>query len=118
MSLVYRFSKDVTDGRGDMKALLGGKGAGLAEMCRIGVPVPPGFTITTEAYRAYMDAGQSVTEMLNEQVQHALRWLSQLLDFDENSDATPDDGPDALEGAIHILERMLGKSSQAQAAIL
>ncbi|MCB1042502.1 MAG: pyruvate, phosphate dikinase [Acidobacteria bacterium] len=80
MSLVYRFSKDVTDGRGDMKALLGGKGAGLAEMCRIGVPVPPGFTITTEAYRAYMDAGQSVTEMLNEQVQHALRWLSQSLD--------------------------------------
>lgn len=46
------------------------------------------------------------------------RLISQLLDFDENSDATPDDGPDALEGAIHILERMLGKSSQAQAAIL
>lgn len=46
---VYYFSDGRTDGRGDMKDLLGGKGAGLAEMTRLGIPVPPGFTITTEA---------------------------------------------------------------------
>ena len=44
---VYQFGKK-TDGNGGMKPLLGGKGANLAEMCRIGLPVPPGFTITTE----------------------------------------------------------------------
>ncbi len=45
------------DGSGDMKDLLGGKGAGLAEMTRAGLPVPPGFTITTEVCLAYQDAG-------------------------------------------------------------
>src|SRR5205085_11426680 len=44
---VYLFGKK-TDGHGGMKPLLGGKGANLAEMCRIGLPVPPGFTVTTE----------------------------------------------------------------------
>jgi pyruvate, orthophosphate dikinase len=44
---VYLFGKK-TDGNGQMKPLLGGKGANLAEMCRIGLPVPPGFTVTTE----------------------------------------------------------------------
>ena len=49
---VYFFGKK-TDGNGSMKALLGGKGANLAEMCRIGLPVPPGFTITTEVCTYY-----------------------------------------------------------------
>jgi pyruvate, orthophosphate dikinase len=49
---VYMFGKK-TDGNGTMKALLGGKGANLAEMCRIGLPVPPGFTITTEVCTYY-----------------------------------------------------------------
>ena len=44
---VYLFGRK-TDGNGSMKALLGGKGANLGEMCRIGLPVPPGFTVTTE----------------------------------------------------------------------
>jgi pyruvate, orthophosphate dikinase len=52
--LVYGFS----EGSGEMKDLLGGKGAGLAEMTRLGLPVPPGFTITTEACRAYTEAGR------------------------------------------------------------
>ncbi len=51
---VYEFS----EGSGDMKDLLGGKGAGLAAMSNLGLPVPPGFTITTEACRAYMQAGK------------------------------------------------------------
>ena len=49
---VYLFGKK-TDGNGSMKPLLGGKGANLAEMCRIGLPVPPGFTITTEVCTYY-----------------------------------------------------------------
>ena len=44
---VYLFGKGKTDGNGGMKPLLGGKGANLAEMCRIGLPVPPGFTLST-----------------------------------------------------------------------
>jgi len=72
---VYQFGKK-TDGNGGMKPLLGGKGANLAEMCRIGLPVPPGFTITTEvctyfyahkrsypsALRAQMEAGIAALE--------------------------------------------------------
>ena len=46
---VYSFGKDRTDGRADMRNLLGGKGANLAEMSNLGLPVPPGFTISTEA---------------------------------------------------------------------
>lgn len=44
---VYCFGADATEGRADMKNLLGGKGANLAEMANLGLPVPPGFTITT-----------------------------------------------------------------------
>ena len=51
---VYFFGSK-TDGNGSMKPLLGGKGANLAEMCRIGLPVPPGFTITTEVCTYYYD---------------------------------------------------------------
>ena len=46
--IVYHFGGGTADGNGSMKNLLGGKGANLAEMARIGLPVPPGFTITTE----------------------------------------------------------------------
>jgi pyruvate, orthophosphate dikinase len=66
---VYSFS----EGTGEMRDLLGGKGSGLAEMSNLGLPVPPGFTITTGACRAYMQAGkmpvglmESVTEYLRE----------------------------------------------------
>ena len=51
---VYFFGKDVTDGKSSMKDLLGGKGANLAEMANLGVPVPPGFTITTEVCVLYL----------------------------------------------------------------
>ena len=51
--LVYLFGKGKTEGHGKMKELLGGKGANLAEMARIGLPVPPGFTITTAVCNAY-----------------------------------------------------------------
>jgi pyruvate,orthophosphate dikinase len=58
--LTYYFSKDRTDGRGDQKSLLGGKGANLAEMTSIGLPVPPGFTITTEVCDLYYRHGEQL----------------------------------------------------------
>ena len=65
---VYRFS----EGDKDQKDLLGGKGANLAEMTRLGLPVPPGFTITTDACRAYLANGEAPEE-LAVQVTTALR---------------------------------------------
>src|SRR5262245_24937901 len=64
---VYRFGTK-TDGNGTMKPLLGGKGANLAEMCRIGLPVPPGFTITTEVCTYYYDHRRSYPSALQAQM--------------------------------------------------
>ena len=56
-----------------VRGLLGGKGANLAEMVRVGVPVPPGYTVTTEACNAYLDAGETYPEGLNEQILESLK---------------------------------------------
>ena len=58
MKRVYTFGNGKAEGRADMKNLLGGKGANLAEMNLIGVPVPPGFTITTEVCTTYNQLGK------------------------------------------------------------
>ena len=65
---------DFTEGDKDQKDLLGGKGANLAEMTKLGLPVPPGFTITTEACREYLSQGSEPGE-LRVQVTMALRQL-------------------------------------------
>jgi len=65
---VYLFANGKADGRGDMKDLLGGKGAGLAEMTNAGLPVPPGLTITTAACNAYYGAGAKFPEGMWDQV--------------------------------------------------
>ena len=65
---VYNFGSK-TDGNGTMKPLLGGKGANLAEMCRIGLPVPPGFTITTEVCTYYYDNKRTYPASLQGQMQ-------------------------------------------------
>src|SRR5947207_6997325 len=70
---VYIFANGKADGRGDMKDLLGGKGAGLAEMTNAGLPVPPGFTITTEACNAYYAAGAKFPEGLWDQALESMR---------------------------------------------
>ncbi|GMA19490.1 PEP/pyruvate-binding domain-containing protein [Arsenicicoccus piscis] len=67
---------DFAHGDKDQKDLLGGKGANLAEMTKLGLPVPPGFTITTEACRAYLEAGRQPAE-LGVQVTRELRLLEQ-----------------------------------------
>jgi pyruvate, orthophosphate dikinase len=72
--LVYYFGKSKTEGRAAMKELLGGKGANLAEMTAIGLPVPPGFTITTETCAAYYEEGRQMPQGLEDQVrQHLAR---------------------------------------------
>ena len=60
---VYQFGGDAGEGRADMKNLLGGKGANLAEMTNIKLPVPPGYTITTEVCTHYMEKQGYPTEL-------------------------------------------------------
>ena len=67
---VYFFGAGKADGNGKMKDVLGGKGAGLAEMTNAGLPVPPGFTIQTEACREYMRNG-AASEEVDRQMEEA-----------------------------------------------
>jgi len=70
---IYMFE----EGNAQMRNLLGGKGAGLAEMARIGLPVPPGFTITTEACKEYYAKGRQFPEGLEEQVREYMKKLEE-----------------------------------------
>src|SRR5437660_8192158 len=58
MRQIFEFGPNHADGDGTMKEVLGGKGAGLAEMCRLGLPVPPGFTIATTVCPRFYKAGR------------------------------------------------------------
>lgn len=71
---VYTFGNGQAEGKADMRNLLGGKGANLAEMNLIGVPVPPGFTITTEVCNEYFEKGkEAVVALLKDDVENPLR---------------------------------------------
>lgn len=72
--LVYRFGAGTVDSDGSMHDLLGGKGAGLAEMTRLRIPVPPGFTVTTAVYR-YWSEHARYPHGLESEMNAALRWL-------------------------------------------
>ena len=65
---VYFFAANKSDGKAEMKSLLGGKGANLAEMCNIGNPVPPGFTITTEVCTEFYENNRNYPAGLEEEV--------------------------------------------------
>ena len=83
---VYTFGNGKAEGKADMRELLGGKGANLAEMNLIGVPVPPGFTITTEVCTEYYDLGKDkVVELLREDVEKAIANIENLMNskFDD-----------------------------------
>jgi pyruvate,orthophosphate dikinase len=67
---VAKFVYDFTEGNKDLKDLLGGKGANLAEMTNLGLPVPPGFTITTEACKTYLDSGEEPAALRDEVSAH------------------------------------------------
>jgi pyruvate, orthophosphate dikinase len=75
---VYSFGAGNADGRADLRALLGGKGANLAEMSNLGLPVPPGFTITTEACTHYYKNGRSYPADLKSAVEAALARVGEL----------------------------------------
>ncbi len=70
MPRTEKFVYDFAEGSRDMKDLLGGKGANLAEMTNLGLPVPPGFTITTEACQAYLKSGREPAELAEEVTEH------------------------------------------------
>ena len=74
---VYRFGAGANDGGADMRDLLGGKGVGLAEMSSIGLPVPPGFTLTTDVCTAFYANGRHYPDDLREQVEAALAHVEQ-----------------------------------------
>lgn len=75
---VYTFGDGKAEGQAGMKNLLGGKGANLAEMSNLGLPVPPGFTITTEVCTYYYDHGRSYPQELKSQVEKALDFVGHL----------------------------------------
>ncbi|MEM8916121.1 MAG: pyruvate, phosphate dikinase, partial [Pseudomonadota bacterium] len=72
---VYQFGGGSADGDAQMRNLLGGKGANLAEMCRLGLPVPPGFTITTGVCTHYYDNGNSYPDELKTQVEAGIKGI-------------------------------------------
>src|SRR5436190_5155752 len=72
---VYSFGGGTSDGDGKMRDVLGGKGAGLAEMSRAGVPVPPGFTISTEVCNLFFDNRNKVPKEVDDQIHEALTRL-------------------------------------------
>ena len=77
---VYTFGNGLAEGKADMRNLLGGKGANLAEMNLIGVPVPPGFTITTDVCNEYYEVGkEKVVELLKEDVLKAVENIENLM---------------------------------------
>src|SRR6185436_6982086 len=76
---VYSFGDGRAEGKAAMRDLLGGKGAGLAEMANLGLPVPPGFTITTQLCRYYYENGKTYPRELKEHVEAALARIGHLI---------------------------------------
>ncbi len=86
---VYSFGATKAEGNADMKELLGGTGANLAEMTRLGLPVPPGFTISTEACAAYNAAGGRVSQKLVPEVKAALAKVERAMGMGFGDPETP-----------------------------
>ncbi|HUU01631.1 MAG TPA: pyruvate, phosphate dikinase [Myxococcota bacterium] len=76
---VYFFGNGKADGRGDMKNLLGGKGAGLAEMNRLGIPVPAGFTITTEVCTAFYENNRTYPKEMDKAIRNDLKRVEKIM---------------------------------------
>ena len=87
---VYTFGNGQAEGKADMRNLLGGKGANLAEMNLIGVPVPPGFTITTDVCNEYFDKGRDeVVELLKGDVERAVKHIETLMNSKFGDSSNP-----------------------------
>ena len=97
---MYAFGGGTADGDGKMKDILGGKGAGLAEMRRAGVPVPPGFTISTEVCNIYFDNKQTVPDEIETQVDKALAQLEERMGQKLGDPAEPAAGQRAFRREV------------------
>jgi len=86
---VYSFGKDKNDGDASMRNLLGGKGCNLAEMASLGLPVPPGFTITTEVCTQYYDNNNQYPEDLEQQVDVALKQVENAMGMEFGNPENP-----------------------------
>ena len=87
---VYTFGNKQAEGNGKMREVLGGKGANLAEMNLIGIPVPPGFTITTEVCTEYYEKGHdAVVEMIRPEVENAIKGIEKETGMTFGSDTMP-----------------------------
>ena len=87
---VYTFGDKKAEGNGKMKELLGGKGANLAEMNLLGIPVPPGFTITTEVCAEYYAHGQeAVIAMIKPEVEKAMKGVEKIMGMEFGSNKNP-----------------------------
>jgi pyruvate,orthophosphate dikinase len=87
---VYTFGNKQAEGKAEMKNLLGGKGANLAEMNLIGVPVPPGFTITTDVCTEYNNLGRDrVIELLKPEVEKAIQQVENIMGMEFGSNENP-----------------------------
>src|SRR5574344_2318790 len=87
---VYTFGNGKAEGKADMRNLLGGKGANLAEMNLIGVPVPPGFTITTDVCNEYFEKGKAdVVALLKDDVERSVKHIETLMNSKFGDSANP-----------------------------
>ncbi len=86
---VYKFSADNTEGNKTMKDLLGGKGANLAEMCGLKLPVPPGFTVSTEACLNYYETNKEISSEIQDQIKDALQEVENITQKKFGDEANP-----------------------------
>jgi len=87
---VYLFGNKKAQGKAEMKNLLGGKGANLAEMNRIGVPVPPGLTITTEVCNKFYELGQKKTlELIEPEIKNGVAHIEKIMKMQFGSKENP-----------------------------
>lgn len=89
MTLVYFFGQGKADGNAKMKAELGGKGANLAEMTSLGLPVPAGFTISTRVCMDFLQGSEKFPETLENEVNHALRGMERAMEANFGSQDNP-----------------------------
>ncbi|MBT6491764.1 MAG: pyruvate, phosphate dikinase, partial [Deltaproteobacteria bacterium] len=80
MRVWYAFAKGYTDGNRSLRDLLGGKGANLAEMCNLGIPVPPGFTLPTTVCTAYYEDGQKLSSLIVRALDQGIRHIEKALE--------------------------------------
>ena len=95
---VYFFGNGRAEGQAEMKGLLGGKGANLAEMTNIGLPVPPGFTISTEVCTYYYDNKKKYPKELRKEVQRSLQKMEKAVGM-QFGDLRPSAGLGTFGGA-------------------